>query len=130
MTINVIFSENVRFSRSYQFSLVIMNGSRLIAGCFRFIFGSRYAESTRSKFGVSAYSRINTVIVCFQEYTAALFLRRYFFRQKQLTVYYRLHVSYFFDRIFIYMFNLLRFQITMMVILWTCSAYQNIMKMM
>ena len=38
-----------------------MNGSRLIAGCFRFIFGSRYAESTRSKFGVSAYSRINTV---------------------------------------------------------------------
>ena len=54
MTINVIFSENVRFSRSYQFSLVIMNGSRLIAGCFRFIFGSRYAESTRSKFGVSA----------------------------------------------------------------------------
>ena len=62
MTINVIFSENVRFSRSYQFSLVIMNGSRLIAGCFRFIFGSRYAESTRSKFGVSAYSRINTVM--------------------------------------------------------------------
>ena len=61
MTINVIFSENVRFSRSYQFSLVIMNGSRLIAGCFRFIFGSRYAKSTRSKFGVSAYSRINTV---------------------------------------------------------------------
>ena len=44
-----------------------MNGSRLIAGCFRFIFGSRYAESTRSKFGVSAYSRINTVtfaLVC------------------------------------------------------------------
>ena len=39
-----------------------MNGSRLIAGCFRFIFGSRYAESTRSKFGVSAYSRINTVL--------------------------------------------------------------------
>ena len=38
-----------------------MNGSRLIAGCFRFIFGSCYAESTRSKFGVSAYSRINTV---------------------------------------------------------------------
>ena len=38
-----------------------MNGSRLIAGCFRFIFGSRYAESTHSKFGVSAYSRINTV---------------------------------------------------------------------
>ena len=38
-----------------------MNGSRLIAGCFRFIVGSRYAESTRSKFGVSAYSRINTV---------------------------------------------------------------------
>ena len=38
-----------------------MNGSRLIAGCFRFIFGSRYAESTRSKFGVSAYSRINMV---------------------------------------------------------------------
>ena len=61
MTINVIFSENVRLSRSYQFSLVIMNESRLIAGCFRFIFGSRYAESTRSKFGVSAYSRINTV---------------------------------------------------------------------
>ena len=62
MTINVIFSENVRFSRSYQFSLVIMNGSRLIAWCFQFIFGSRYAESTRSKFGVSAYSRINTVV--------------------------------------------------------------------
>ena len=62
MTINVIFSQNVRFSRSYQFSLVIMNGSRLIAGCFRFIFGSRYAESTRSMFGVSAYSRINTVL--------------------------------------------------------------------
>ena len=40
-----------------------MNGSRLIAGCFRFIFGSRYAESIRSKFGVSAYSRINTVCV-------------------------------------------------------------------
>ena len=39
-----------------------MNGSRLIAGCFRFIFGSRYAESTHSKFGVSAYSRINTVL--------------------------------------------------------------------
>ena len=38
-----------------------MNGSRLIAGCFRFIFGSCYAESTRSKFGVLAYSRINTV---------------------------------------------------------------------
>ena len=38
-----------------------MNGSWLIAGCFRFIFGSRYAESTRSKFGVLAYSRINTV---------------------------------------------------------------------
>ena len=38
-----------------------MNGSRLIAGCFRFIFGSRYAESTRSKFGDLAYSRINTV---------------------------------------------------------------------
>ena len=38
-----------------------MNGSRLIARCFRFIFGSRYAESTRSKFGVSAYSLINTV---------------------------------------------------------------------
>ena len=38
-----------------------MNGSRLIAGCFRFIFGSRYTESTCSKFGVSAYSRINTV---------------------------------------------------------------------
>ena len=42
-------------------SLVIMNGFRLIAGCFQFIFGSRYGESTRSKFGVSAYSRINTV---------------------------------------------------------------------
>ena len=40
----------------------MMNGARLIAGCFRFIFGSRYAESTRSKFGVSAYSRINTLI--------------------------------------------------------------------
>ena len=40
-----------------------MNGSRLIAGCFRFSFGSRYAESTRTKFGVSAYSRINTVYV-------------------------------------------------------------------
>ena len=39
-----------------------MNGSRLIAGCFWFIFGSRYAESTRSKFGVSAYSWINTVV--------------------------------------------------------------------
>ena len=39
-----------------------MNGSRLIAGCFRFVFGSRYAESSRSKFGVSAYSRINTVL--------------------------------------------------------------------
>ena len=38
-----------------------MNRSWLIAGCFQFIFGSRYAESTRSKFGVSAYSRINTV---------------------------------------------------------------------
>ena len=38
-----------------------MNGSRLIAGCFQFIFGSCYAESTCSKFGVSAYSRINTV---------------------------------------------------------------------
>ena len=38
-----------------------MNGSWLIAGCFRFIFGSRYAESTRSKFGVSAYSQINMV---------------------------------------------------------------------
>ena len=38
-----------------------MKGSRLIAGCFRFIFGSHYAESTRSKFGDSAYSRINTV---------------------------------------------------------------------
>ena len=38
-----------------------MNGSQLIAGCFRVIFGSRHAESTRSKFGVSAYSRINTV---------------------------------------------------------------------
>ena len=62
MTINVIFSENVRFSRSYQFSLVIMNGSRLIAGCFQFIFGSRYAESTRSKFGVSAYSRDRLIV--------------------------------------------------------------------
>ena len=40
-----------------------MNGSRLIAGCFRFIFGSHYAESTRSKFGVSACSRINTVVI-------------------------------------------------------------------
>ena len=40
-----------------------MNGSQLIAGCFRFSFGSRYAESTRTKFGVSAYSRINTVYV-------------------------------------------------------------------
>ena len=39
-----------------------MNGSRLIAGCFQFIFGSRYAESTRSKFGVLAYSQINTVV--------------------------------------------------------------------
>ena len=39
-----------------------MNGSRLIAGCFQFIFGSRYAESTCSKFGVSAYSQINTVV--------------------------------------------------------------------
>ena len=42
-----------------------MNESRLIAGCFRFIVGSRYAESTRSKFGVSAYSRINTVNIVF-----------------------------------------------------------------
>ena len=41
---------------------MIINGSRLIAGCFRFIFGSRYVESTCSKFGVSAYSRINMVI--------------------------------------------------------------------
>ena len=40
-----------------------MNGSRLIAGCFRFIFGSRYAEYTRTKFGVTAYSRINTVSI-------------------------------------------------------------------
>ena len=45
-----------------------MNGSRLIAGCFRFIFGSRYAESTHSKFGVLAHSRdrhsrINTVTI-------------------------------------------------------------------
>ena len=39
-----------------------MNGSWLRAGCFQFIFGSRYAESTRSKFGVSAYSQINTVV--------------------------------------------------------------------
>ena len=39
-----------------------MNGSRLIPGCFQFIFGCRYAESTRSKFGVSAYSQINTVV--------------------------------------------------------------------
>ena len=62
MTINVIFSQNVRFSRSYQFSLVRMNGSRLIAGCFRFIFGSRYAESTRSKFGVLAYSRDRLIV--------------------------------------------------------------------
>ena len=36
-------------------SLVIMNGSRLIVGCFRFIFGSRYA-----------YSRINTVGATFK----------------------------------------------------------------
>ena len=62
MTINVIFSQNIRFSRSWQFSLVIMNGSRLIAGCCRFIFGSRYAESTRSKFGVSAYSRDRLIV--------------------------------------------------------------------
>ena len=33
-----------------------MNGSPLIARCLRFIFGSRYAESTRSQFGVSASS--------------------------------------------------------------------------
>ena len=39
-----------------------MNGSRLIAGCFRLIFGSRYAESTRSKFGVSAYSRDRLIV--------------------------------------------------------------------
>ena len=41
---------------------MIINGSRLIAGCFRFIFGFRDVESTRSKFGVSAYGRINVVI--------------------------------------------------------------------
>ena len=39
-----------------------MNGSRLIAGCFLFIFGSRYAASTRTKFGVSPYGGINTVL--------------------------------------------------------------------
>ena len=39
-----------------------MNRSWLIAGCFFFIFGSCYAKSTRTKFGVSAYSRINMVI--------------------------------------------------------------------
>ena len=50
-----------------------MNGSRLIAGCFRFIFGSRYAESTCSKFGVSAYSRINTVVASSSEEKVADF---------------------------------------------------------
>ena len=39
-----------------------MNGSQIIAGCFRFIFGSRYAESSRSKFGVSAYSQDRPIV--------------------------------------------------------------------
>ena len=38
-----------------------MNGSRLIAGCFPIISGPHYVESTRTKFGVLAYSRIITV---------------------------------------------------------------------
>ena len=41
---------------------MIINGSQLIARCFRFIFGFRCVESTPSKVEVSAYSRINMVI--------------------------------------------------------------------
>ena len=59
-----------------------MNGSRLIAGCFRFIFGSRYAESTRTKFGVTAYSRINTVSI--KNWTVTLCFVTSLFRQNCL----------------------------------------------
>ena len=56
MTINAIF-----FKKCSKFSFVIMNGSRLIGGCFPIISGPHYVESTRTKFGVLAYSRIITV---------------------------------------------------------------------
>lgn len=39
----------------------VTHGSWLIARCFRFIFVLGHADSTCSKFRVSAYSRINTV---------------------------------------------------------------------
>ena len=40
---------------------LVTNGSWLIPRCFQFIFVLGHADSTRSKFRVSAYSRINTV---------------------------------------------------------------------
>ena len=67
-----------------------MNGSRLIAGCFRFIFGSRYAESTCSNFGVSAYSRLNMVIETFfaEVITGIFFLHHVFCKTSKKVVSY------------------------------------------